>query len=67
MQEGEPQFQNWGLQNVKMKGNEDSEEFLGLETDSELLKEILVAGSANETRGSCNFETENLFMFTGDT
>ena len=33
MQEEEPQFLNWGLQDVKIQGNKDSEEFLGLVRD----------------------------------
>ena len=35
---GEPQFQNWGLQNVKIQGNEDSEDFLGLVRDLAFLR-----------------------------
>ena len=45
MQEGEPQSQNWGLQNVKMQRNEDSEDFLSLGRDLGLLRKELVIES----------------------
>ena len=65
MQEGEPQFQNWGLQNVKVQGNEDSEDFLSLGKDLELRKEELVTGSSTETMGSCTVEFDNLTIISG--
>ena len=43
----------------------DSGYFLSLERDLELLEEDLVTGSSNETIGSCNFEIDNLTVFTG--
>ena len=65
IQEGEPQFQNWGLQNVKMQGNEDSEDFLGLVRDLELHKEELVTGSSIETIGSCSVEYFGVLIVLG--
>ena len=41
------------------------EYFLSLGRDLELLEEYLVTRSSNETIGSCNFEIDNLTMFTG--
>ena len=64
IQEGEPQFQNWGLQNVKMQGNEDSEDFLSLGRDLGLLRKELVTESSSETIGSYDFETDNLAVLT---
>ena len=43
-----------------------NEIFLSPEKDLELQKKKLVTESTNKTSGSCNFNANNLFVFTGD-
>ena len=44
-----------------------SENFLSPEEDLELQRGNLVTESTSETIGSCDFEADNLIVFTGDT
>ena len=43
-----------------------SEDFLSPEEDLELQRENLVTKSTSETIGSCDFDADNLIVFTGD-
>ena len=51
MQEGQPQFQNWGLQNVKTQWDEDG-------------KELMIESSVG-TIGSWGFGTDEVVVLTG--
>ena len=62
---GEPQFQNWGLQSVKIQGNEDSEYFLGLVRDLGFLRKEMVTESSSKTIGSYDFAADNLAVLAG--